>query len=147
MNPVPDTKKARHIYRGGGPQQPSLVSLALRWIVTITVCLSIWGVLSPLIYEYFFMDLHRGGDGWGIIQFALCVIAPLLLISVSSTRRVVLKAKDEYFLSVNNSTLPAQQILVRGAAEPSAPNETLLRAGVKGEETKAEELLRNSQGH
>jgi hypothetical protein len=44
------------------------------------------------------------------------------------------------------NSLPIEEILIRGAAEPSATGETLLRAGVKGEETKAEELLRVASG-
>jgi hypothetical protein len=40
--------------------------------------------------------------------------------------------------------LPAEEILVRGSIEPHAPQETLLRATVQSEETKAEELLRSS---
>jgi len=49
-----------------------------------------------------------------------------------------------YVPPVSLDTLSAAEVLVRGAQEPSAPSETLLRATVKGEETKPEELLRSS---
>jgi hypothetical protein len=48
--------------------------------------------------------------------------------------------------AVTPMDLPAERVLVRGAAEPSAPSETLLRATVMGDETKAEELLRVVSG-
>jgi len=44
------------------------------------------------------------------------------------------------------SILPAEEVLVRSASEPPETSETLLRATVKGEEVKAEEMLRSSQG-
>ena len=47
---------------------------------------------------------------------------------------------------VTSSTLPAEEVLVRSAMEPTAPSEILLRATVKGEETKAQELLRAASG-
>ncbi len=46
-----------------------------------------------------------------------------------------------YVPPVNLSTLPAEEVLVRGAEQPTAPNGTLLRATVKCEGAKAEELL------
>jgi hypothetical protein len=51
-----------------------------------------------------------------------------------------------YVPPITFSTLPAEEVLVRGAAEPSAPSETLLRAGVKSEETKPTDLLRATTG-
>lgn len=50
-----------------------------------------------------------------------------------------------YVPPVTVETLPAEEVLVRGAEEPAAIRETLLRATTGTEETKAEELLRSAQ--
>jgi hypothetical protein len=49
-----------------------------------------------------------------------------------------------YVPPVSLDSLPAEEVLVRGAEPPAAMSETLLRATVKDEATKAEELLRSS---
>ena len=51
-----------------------------------------------------------------------------------------------YVPPVTAASLPVEEVLVRSAAQPSSPSETLLRATVKGEETKEEELLRVAHG-
>ena len=53
-------------------------------------------------------------------------------------------AQVAYVPRVASVNLSAEEVLVRGSAEPSAPSETLLRAMAKAEETTAEELLRSS---
>jgi hypothetical protein len=49
-----------------------------------------------------------------------------------------------YFPPVQRSTLPTNEVQVRGTAEPSAPSATLLRTTVNSEETQAEKLLRSA---
>jgi len=63
-----------------------------------------------------------------------------------SKRQVARAAQIPYVPPVTTDSLPAEEVLVRGATAPPASGKTLLRAAVKGEETKAEELLRNSRG-
>jgi hypothetical protein len=77
--------------------------------------------------------------------FLLCVtIAGLWLFLVQAKRAASLP----YVPSVTDlpDPLPAEEVLVRGAQEPSAPNETLLRATVFSEETKVDELLQAAPG-
>jgi ankyrin repeat protein len=62
------------------------------------------------------------------------------LFAVQVSRLV--PAKLPYAPPVSPRTFPPRKVLARMAEEPSAPNETLLWGGVKGEETKAEALLR-----
>jgi hypothetical protein len=53
-------------------------------------------------------------------------------------------AQLPYVPPVTPSTLPAEEVLVRGATEPPTPNETLLRPAVNRDEKNTAELLRSS---
>jgi hypothetical protein len=105
-----------------------------------TVCVLI-GVVSPSIVNSVW---QRDGDGRGL------VVALIMTILAASTVLAAFWALRDLFTAqkraselphvppVKPDALPAEEVLVRGAAQPCSPNETLLRAGVKSEETNAE---------
>jgi hypothetical protein len=147
MNPVPDRKRLRRAYlrRKGAAYARIAVGLTTLMLMILTfsavvnyVCYVIGGepVRSYLTY------LH-----WVYIGLPfMCAMILLVWRSVATMLKGVESVMSlPHLRSVTPSTLPAEEILVRGATEPSARNETLLRAGVKGEETKVEELLRISR--
>ena len=77
----------------------------------------------------------------------ICLLGTVVSCGVATAswfgiRKARMAARIEHVPAVVPDRLPADEILVRGASEPCAPSETLLRATVKGEEAKAEELLR-----
>jgi hypothetical protein len=131
MKQVPDRKKLRQEYLWKRRAHYAAMSGAYVAILMVG-CVAFllpqrvpWTIGLPAVI---FLALFTGRQ-WGMIQ------------------QIRHKAKQvPYVPPVTPSTLPAEEILVRGASEPSAPSDTLLRAGVKGEEAKVEELLRSSQG-
>ncbi len=146
MNPLPDRKKLRREYllkKGTVCIQTVWYSLvaALAFMLAIGYCLC---YLGYCLYSAAPPSIRL-------------VLLPLFVFAVGKSIYTLYDVwKEEYAKStmgityvppVIPSILPDEEILVRGAAQPSAPSETLLRAGVKEEETKAEELLRStSQG-
>jgi len=134
MKQVPDRKRLRRIKHGGSIEQSSLGNVVGRWVVTMAVCLCVWCVMAPICHEAFF-----GGDAW----FGIVILVPLLLVSVSSTGKVVRRAREQYFPPVTPNTLPAVEVLVRSSEEPPVvQSEVLLRAAQAAQETPKEELLR-----
>jgi len=81
----------------------------------------------------------------GAVTLFLFVFA--LRFFIKASRRALRQAnKIPHVAPVTPQNLPAAEVLVRSAEEPSAPSEMLLRAAGKSEETKAEELLRIASG-
>ena len=151
VSKIPVRKKTVVVHRGGTKEQSSFDSVIVRWLVTMSVCLVIWAVLSPLFYEQFYLMAGRKGTGhftdW--LFSVACFLVPLLLVSISSTRKVIVKTRDQYFppTDTNNADLPARQTLVRASSEPMQVQQAvLLRAATEGQETPAEQLVRASVG-
>jgi hypothetical protein len=136
MKPVPDRKKLRREY------------LRKKWQTYAPVRYRIAILVTFLAIEgYRAVWVHRSSVLLSLLPLFAVVLAGVLWSIITTVKT----ARQQAALipvvpPVTPSTLPAEEILVRGATEPSAPNETLLRATVKGEETKAQELLRSSQG-
>ena len=125
--------------------EASLGEIVVRWVMTLGICLTIWAVLSPLFYEEFYHEALRTGDFKGWLFWLACFLVPLLLFCVSSTRKVMVKTREQYFPSVstNNAALPVQQTLVRASSEPTQEQQAvLLRAVAEGQETPPEQLVR-----
>ena len=147
MNRVPDRKRLRREYlrkqvlghgKGGfgvlfyvlgSLLCPVSGCIAVLLLLGATLMLSPWCLITALAFA-----------GMAVATWKLASCAWRLLDGFEDA------ARTPYVPPVTTSTLPVEEVLVRGAAEPSTPSETLLRAAGTGEETKAEELLRSSQG-
>ena len=107
--------------------------------------------VAAIIFVTFLWRGDAAGETWSNLEEAFVgavISAPVAGLCSWSLWKGVKGARDQarlpYVPPVTDSTLPADEILVRGAAEPAAPNETLLRAAREGEEQlKPEELLRS----
>jgi hypothetical protein len=84
--------------------------------------------------------IHKGVAMAMLPLFIFWLLGFLLLLHDTHKRYRV--ARETYDPPVNPDTLTADEILVRGSAEPAAQSEVLLRAVQTGQETAAEELLR-----
>jgi hypothetical protein len=156
MNPVPDRKKLRRAYLSKkGKAYAKAAVLSILFVPTIALCCALWSLAWGFTHAYAsrIVDVPSWLGLFVRVIAAGSLIVGTVVCSVlcRALWRTIDAAHNEakripWVPSVTPSTLPAEEILVRGAAEPSAPNETLLRAGVKGEATKAEQLLRSSQG-
>src|SRR5579871_4336550 len=140
MKQVPDRKQPIRNRRSfpNSEQRSELDKAIIAWIVTVFVCLMVWAVVSPIFYETVVM-----GNGAWVLGIGACILVPIIVASVSSTGKVVRKAREQYFPPLTPDEIPADEmILVRGSEEPPvAPSEVLLRAA-KEQETSKEELLR-----
>jgi hypothetical protein len=139
MNPVPDRKRLRREYlRKKG------IGYAHATFYGALAAPCAFAVMLLLITTWTYLPRARP---IGLIVLACLIgLAGLCICWLGrSARQARQKARRvPYVPPVTPSTLPTEEILVRGAAEPSAQGATLLRAGVKDEETKGEELLRSS---
>jgi hypothetical protein len=146
MNPLPDRKKLRRDYlrkralaeaKGNG-------GILVFMIASVVATLSVIGALVFALASLFF-DASECLTNAVMLAGIAVVSGPLakwgwgLIHCIDDVKRLV------YVPPIKPSTLPAEEILVRGAGEPTAPTETLLRATVKGEEPRAEELLRSTE--
>lgn len=140
MKRIPDRKKLRREYlRKKGETYANIVIYFLILFV-------------PVIALYMFFKCDSGTRVRIGIFAALTwiIFAPiyellwyLFWCAIVELSKELNKAKQiPYVPPITPSTLSAEEVLVRGAEEPSAPSETLLRATVKGKATKREELLR-----
>lgn len=142
-----DKQKQRQVGRAVPTEQRrrELNKAVCRWLCTVALCVVMCAVLFPLAYEGIFMSARRGFDLWGWWPvFALLLI--LLFIVALSTGRMAQKTLEYRAPAVAAENLPAEEVLVRGAEEPSSPSETLLRAAQADNATAKEELLRSHQG-
>jgi hypothetical protein len=135
MNRVPDRKKLRQEY---------LRKQA--WVSTRLTLSCFSSLLFVMLFGICTMFALFGGTWAAYVIFGTlafgCVY--VMRVIIRETDRAVKDYDIPYVPPVTPSTLPAEEVLVRGAEEPNAPQETLLRATVKGEDTKTEELLRSS---
>jgi hypothetical protein len=134
MNQVPDRKKLRKKLR-----REYLIFGGWNVVLCVTEVL-----LLTIGYIYIVCNApHNNYTGRFVLILGLFVALGAFILGHEAKKdhRVTC---DRIIPPITPDTLPADEILLRGAQEPSAPNETLLRAGVKSEETKAEELLRSS---
>jgi hypothetical protein len=161
MNPVPDRKKLRREYLPKDVAKPRDVVKATWQVVggawarsaaglSIALCAGAAAGLSIVLWVGaalpLFVGIMKGRWLIGVVgAFGCLLLAPVFHALAKQGVRIANETVT--WQSADTSTLPAEEILVRGAAEPSAPSETLLRAGVKDEEARTEELLRStSQG-
>lgn len=141
MNPVPDRKKLRREYlKRKAKAYANLAGTIL--ILAATLYTIFDALLKPGHLSHF---LSRG------MGFAVCM-AMVLILSASLARGVrsalsIAKGIQHipYIPPLDADTLPAQELLVRGAEEPAATREALLRATTEAPETKSEQLLRSAQ--
>jgi hypothetical protein len=126
MKQVPDRKKLRRAY----------VRRKVALFLLPPVGFVIYSILAWLLI----------GQHWHPVEF-MCAATFLafLLIWFPIYRAATHGKKIPYVAPVTTSTLPADEILVRGSEEPPvAQSEVLLRAA-QGDETPKEELLRARQ--
>ena len=150
MRRVPDRKKQRSDYVR--KKAEAYTSGALCWLL-LFVTLSITIVCAGVAAFIFVKLLWRGDlaeEMRSHVEEALAgavISAPLAGFCSWHLWKGIKDANDRaqlpYVPPVTASTLPADAVLVRGAAEPTAPNETLLRATMQGDQSKPEELLRS----
>lgn len=147
MQIKPGRKQTVVVHRADNREKPPLNTVIFRWFVTVGVCLSIWTVLSPLFYEGFYGAAARTGDFTGWLFWFVCFAFPLLLVSISSTRKVMVKTRDQYFPPANtdNADLPLGQTLVRASSEPMQAQEAVLLRAAEGQETPPDELVRPAE--
>jgi len=130
MSPVPDRRQQRREYlkKKASGFVMSGMSVALPVIAVVATVMS-------AVYE----DEHVIG-----LNTVVCIVAcaPILgLFALKMSGHAEIASRAPFVPPVKASILPAEEILMRGAEEPAAPNETLLRAAGKGEETAKEQLL------
>lgn len=147
MRPVPDRKKQRREYLKKKGKAYSALSL-----------------LSFVSLFMFLVMLFCGLLGFAFLGNAFNMrLAPAILCSVVSfgvvaaaayARKGIQRdiehtihdlAKTRFVPPVTADTLPAEEVLVRGAEAPTATRETLLRPIRATQEAKTEELLRSIQ--
>jgi hypothetical protein len=135
MNPVPDRRRLRREYL----RKKAIGYLMLR----LSVVLPGIGVVAIVTANV--CDEQHAIGGTVVVSSAACLLlVSLFALKMSGQAEIV--SDVPYVPPVKPDTLPAEEILVRGATQPSIPSETLLRATMKGEETKADELLRVASG-
>lgn len=141
---TPDREQAIVVNHGENNEKLPLKTVIYRWLVTVGVCLTIWSVLSPLFNEQFYGDAARTGDFKGWLFWFVCFASPLLLAAVSSTRKAMVKTRDQYFPPTNtdNAALPLRQTLVRASSEPMQAQQSVLLRAARGQETPVEQLVR-----
>ena len=147
MNRIPDRKKLRREYlrlkcigmllKHGGLLLCFPLAFVAVLLGMVGLCIGAYGLLHM--------------DPFMLIGVILIVLAAILgFLSYSAYYAVGFGDQvlnTTYVPPVTPDTLPVKEVLVRGAEEPAAASETLLRATVKSEATKAEELLAHSSGH
>lgn len=132
MNQAPDRKKLRRDY----------LKKTRRFCSHLLLLAGI-AVIGPLAVHSIVNSRDRG-PLWPLGALVWIVfVAFALYDGVGKTRRALKTARQAYVPPVTPNILPAEEILVRGAAGPSATaGETLLRAAIDESAIKAEELLR-----
>jgi hypothetical protein len=139
MNLVPDRKRLQREYLR---KHPFLMLLTASLLASLFL-LFVGANGAALLYRNQFPVWFVRGMIRGTITSFIVVPFSAFVVHLMIKARII--SSVSYVPPVTPSTLPAEEILVRGAQEPSAPNEILLRATVKADETKADELLRSSQ--
>jgi hypothetical protein len=133
MNPLPDRKKLRREYL----RKKGLFYLVRFGFPSFMVACCLLVVhprhsQSPFIHDILMLLAAISSAAW-------------IMLTEQVKNTDWMRKHTTYVPPVKRSTLPAEEILVRGAGEPTAPTETLLRATVKDEAARAEELLRVSR--
>jgi hypothetical protein len=154
MNPVPDRTKMRREYLRKKAKAYSKVTVgSVLFPVAVTgtvVCagmaaLYFLALQNELAYQNADILRLKAGIERGVM-WTFAILAALSARVAWISGQMVMEARREvrvpHVPPVRPTSLPAEEVLVRGASEPSAPNETLLRAAVKGEEAHTAELLR-----
>lgn len=141
MNPVPDRKKLRREYLNRRVMYHGMAASAWIWVLMATL----FGVMS-LVIAAVGLAYRSWPSLWPLfVQSFGGFIGALVIVGIAMRGRkkmlAILQTTD-YVPPVTPSTLPAEEILVRGTTEPFGPSETLLRASVKGKEANAEAMLR-----
>ena len=91
---IPARKQAEVVHRADSSEKPPLKTVICRWFVTVSVCLLIWAILSPLFHETFYRTAARTGDFKIWLFWFVCFASPLLLVSISSTRKAIVNYRE-----------------------------------------------------
>jgi hypothetical protein len=153
MTRVPDRKKLRREYlKQKGFAYYHLTGKSLFFSLGVLVCI---GLLQFAVYV-FFVAIQDGRESSFYAEpeyyvSGLCgIMACVSAVITRSIWRGVQQAKQDLNIPnvppLTSDTLPAEEVLVRGAEEPLAGKDTLVRPSTASEETTAEQLLRNSNG-
>jgi hypothetical protein len=147
MQQVPDRKKLRRTYLQKKGLGFTLRALATGLIVPACILGFLFTMCAVMVLSIP-GALHDPGGPTALILFAMSSAACWLVFAgckwgIRTGRQM---SNLPYVPPITPSTLPPEEILVRSAQEPSSPSETLLRATMTGNETKAEELLRVAPG-
>ena len=142
MSPLPDRQKQRREYlrkKRVGRALSSTGATIFASAVVVSGALIVVAILT-LIVDH------------DVATAALYLMAAIALMGAVSkfSADVMKKGNDlsdvSYVPPITPDHLPAEEVLVRGATEPSAPAETLLRAAESNEETGPDQLLRVAPG-
>jgi hypothetical protein len=149
MKPVPDRTRQRREY---------LRKKGLAYTVsTVSTSLLLFSLFVAAYFVCVMMYLHRMSHHWfapphnnHLLEEVAAIASQVVVLSgvvsfvswraVKTARKTIRDLPD--VPPVIPSNLPVEEILVRGAEEPSAPRETLLRVSVEGAQTAPDQLLR-----
>ena len=145
MNQVPDRKKLRRTY------------LRLRWKQRLQLIagtsIALIAFFGLTVFGHRILDHVREHPDISTALKAMGVTAALLagyFLCARIGQRMIRSAQEmnvAYVPPATPNTLPAEEILVRGAAEPTAAHSDVLLRAAQGEQaTPKEDLLRASQG-
>ena len=154
MKSIPDRKKARREYLD---RKADAYARAIEGGLLIAAVFLFLAHSQQLAYAGYqvwqhlsFAHYRATGNYETVLSLAIALFGTAMGLLGIRGIRLIRQAREaaqiSYVPPVTPSTLPAEEILLRGTSEPSAPSETLLRAGMDGEGTTGEELLRSSQG-
>ena len=131
MSRAPDRKKLRREYL----RKKATGYLMSRMSVALPV-MAIVAIVTSAIYE----EQHITGAVAVIFIAASALMVGLIALKMSG--HAELASRAPYVPPVTPSILPAEEILVRSAEQPDAPQEALLRPTQAHEETAPTQLLR-----
>jgi hypothetical protein len=153
MKSVPDRKKQRREYlkqKGKVYVKTGLAGVFYIPLAVATAFLALGAGFSWFGWLLWDRALNPGSHwDWyaiGLTLFALITWRLWGLVGTFYEHSLQSIHDIDYVPPVAPSTLPVEEVLVRGAAPPATTSGMLLRATVKGEETQSEELLRAGVG-
>ena len=149
MNRVPDRKRQRREYLRKKRQAYKKAVAAGTLFVPTFMGASVCFLLTAFGFGYAIWNLNATtfNEYWLVGTIPFTGIGAILLWIAKSSWSAIQQQVDiakhiPYVPPVTPFDLPADEILVRGAQQPDAPQETLLRAAQGDEEVAHSQLLR-----
>ena len=119
----------------------ALISPAFAFCVSLGLCLFVPISKGQLFGQSKPVSLLIGAGVGAVIGFVFWLVTRAGERAIQKGQELAPRTVIPRF---DPASLPADEVLVRGASAPAAPNETMLRATVHSEEeAKSEELLRS----